>query len=72
MVGRAVPINVTVYPEDLAVIDQVAKDYGGVTRSSAIRYIIRDWVRMQAREAGIVLEDDKEAGDGGAGAADSE
>lgn len=61
MEDRAVPINVTLYSEDLAVIDQVAKDYGHEARSSAIRYIIRDWVRMQACEAGIVLEDDKEA-----------
>lgn len=57
----ATATNITLYPEDLAVIDQVAKDYGHEARSSAIRYIIRDWVRLQAREAGIVLEDDKEA-----------
>ncbi len=61
MEDRAVPINVTLYSEDLAVIDQVAKDFGHEARSSAIRYIIRDWVRMQAREAGIVLEEEPEA-----------
>ena len=52
--------GVSLYPADWATVESVAKDYGATT-SAALRLIIRDWVRMQAREAGIVLEDDKEA-----------
>lgn len=58
--GNTVSINITLYPEDLTVIDQVAKAYGHETRSSTIRFIIRDWARMRAQA------EKREQKDGGA------
>jgi len=39
--------NLSIYPEDRAVLHQVAKDYGLASLSAAARFIIRDWVKMK-------------------------
>jgi len=48
---RAEATNVTLYPDDWKIVDQVAQDYGHQGRSGALRYIIRDWARMKEQEA---------------------
>ena len=48
--------NLSIYPEDRAVLHQVAEDYGLASVSAAARFIIRDWVKMkQAGEDGPVV-----------------
>jgi len=33
--------------KDLMILEKVAKEYGGMSRSAALRFIIRDWARMR-------------------------
>ncbi len=39
--------NISLYPEQVDVLEQVAKDIGG-NFSAAVRYIVSDWVRSKA------------------------
>lgn len=43
--------NLSLYPQDKAVLHQVAKDLGFSSVSAAARYIIRDWLKNQDRRA---------------------
>lgn len=52
--------SVSLYPADWSTLDAIARD-NGLSTSAALRTVIRDWVRMQAREVGIVLEEEPEA-----------
>ena len=46
--------SITILPEDEAVVQSVAKDYG-LSTSGSVRFIIRDWARMKAEAAGVEL-----------------
>lgn len=43
--------NLSLYPQDRAVLHQVAKDLGLNSISAAARYIIRDWLKQQTVRA---------------------
>lgn len=47
---RMVRKTITMEVEDLAVVRQVAKDCGHGSISGGLRYIVRDWKRMQQEE----------------------
>jgi len=47
---QVVPRNVSLYPNDWAVVNQVAKDTGQRSYSGALRFIITDWQRRIERE----------------------
>ena len=44
---HVVAANVSLYPRDWDVVDQVKERYGQGTRSAALRLIIRDWVNVR-------------------------
>jgi hypothetical protein len=48
---QVVPRNVSLYPDDWAVVRQVAKDTGQRSMSGGLRFIIADWTRRVSREA---------------------
>jgi len=41
--------NVSMYPQDWAVVRQVAKDSGHESDSGALRAIVREWVQLKER-----------------------
>lgn len=45
--------NVSLYPEQEAILFQVAKDNGLGNVSAALRYIVTDWVRLRAEKDGV-------------------
>jgi len=54
MDNKVVAGNVSLYPDDWAVIKQVAKETGQRSKSGGLRALIADYVRLKAREVGIV------------------
>lgn len=42
-----VKTSVSLYPEDIALLHQVGKDYGLGSKSAAARHIIREWYKMK-------------------------
>lgn len=50
---RAVPRNVSLYPRDWTIVENVARP-GGMSYSQALRSIIRDWKRMKETYHGQV------------------
>lgn len=53
MEERAEARSVTLYPQDWAVIQQVAKDTGQRSYSGGLRAIIAKYIHLAAREANI-------------------
>ena len=53
---QVVPRNVSLYPNDWAVVNQVAKDTGQRSYSGALRYIITDWTRRVKRQPVPIVE----------------
>ena len=47
---QVVPRNVSLYPEDWAIVKQVAKDTGQRSMSGGLRFIIADWTRRVSNE----------------------
>lgn len=47
--GSIVAKHISMYPQDWAVVHQLAKD-AGLSRSAGLRYIVRDWLRLKERE----------------------
>lgn len=51
-------INLTIADHQGSVLDSVAKDRGLSSRSAAVRYIIHDWLKLQAERAeGVMIRD---------------
>lgn len=44
-----------VEPAHVAIIQQVAKDNGSSSASAGLRFIINDWAKRVAQDAGVVL-----------------
>jgi predicted DNA-binding ribbon-helix-helix protein len=53
MPDKRIGQNISLYPEQLAVLLQVAKDNGLGNISAANRMIITDWVRLRAEKDGV-------------------
>ena len=47
--------NVSMYPRDWATVDALAKDMG-LTTSSALRAIVREWVQMKGAQVGFSFD----------------
>jgi len=47
MNDRAVPIALTLYPEDLDLLDRIGEEHGLRSRSAVARYIFNDWPRIK-------------------------
>ena len=47
----AVGKNVSLYPSEWMMLDQIAKDYGLGSRSAAVRYILHNWAKMKTAQA---------------------
>lgn len=71
MSGRMIARNMTMAPNDLAALQQVAKVEGLSSVSAALRFVLRRYVRQQAQAAALAIEPGAEAfrvafgGDGG-------
>ena len=50
---QVVPRNVSLYPEDWAIVRQVAKDTGQRSISGGLRAIIAEYVRMKAQRTDV-------------------
>ena len=48
-----VSFGVSLYPDDAAMLQQIGKDYGLNSRSATIRFLIRDWARLQQQLAAL-------------------
>ena len=51
--GLAKNRNFSLYPEQEAVLVQVAKDNGLGSVSAALRFVVTDWVRLRAEKDGF-------------------
>ena len=47
MNDRAVPIALTLYPDDLDLLDRIGEENGLRSRSAVARYIFNDWPKLQ-------------------------
>lgn len=56
---RAAGVNLSLYPEDVALLHQVGRDFGLNSLSGAARFIIRDWVRMKSNQYSLALDDQR-------------
>ena len=60
MAEQVIPRNISMYPEDWAIVDEVRKQYGYQGRSGAVRFIIRDWARLRRRTEEDVLRAERQ------------
>jgi hypothetical protein len=58
--AKIVPKTVSLYPDDWAVVQQVAKDTGQRSMSGGLRFIIADWARRAGREVSLSTDHDEE------------
>lgn len=48
--------NFSLYPEQEALLLQVAKDFGLGSMSAALRFVVHDWLRLRAEKDGYGAE----------------
>ena len=61
---RVVTQNLSLYPSDLAVLQQVGKDFGLGSVSAAARYIIREWLQLKRAQREAQRTQSGDGGDG--------
>ena len=47
MAEQAVGRNISLYPTELAMLQQIAKDHGLGSISAAVRFVLHDWAKMK-------------------------
>ena len=53
---RAKRKTVTLFPDDIVALNQIAKDFGLDSFSAAVRFVLRDWMRRDVRIVDVAEE----------------
>ena len=54
--GKAKTKAITLFPQDIAAFNQIAKDFGLESFSAAVRFVLRDWMRRDVRIVDVAEE----------------